>query len=73
MNSHINSASNQNSKITASAFSAKFKSKREVYLLLSLDVRAYLPSFTTVTIYFLKDLVSGAKKCKSHLDPLTSL
>ena len=30
-------------QITAASFSAKFKSKREVYMLLTIDGKAYLP------------------------------
>jgi len=29
---------------------------------LTVDVRAYLPPYECVTIYHLKDLISGAKK-----------
>ena len=50
--------------VTVAAFSAKFRSKREIYQFLTLDVRAYLPAVHTLTIYFLKDIVSGAKKRK---------
>jgi len=41
---------------------AKFRSKKEIYFFLTLDVKAYLPHHTTVTIYFLKDLIAGTKK-----------
>ena len=51
-------------KITASEFAAKFRSKNEVYAFLSIDVGACLPPNDSVTIYFLKDLVNGSKKCK---------
>ena len=64
--SHINSMANQDAKITAATFASKYNSKREVYIFLTVDVRAYLPAYDMVTIYFLKDLISGAKKCKSH-------
>jgi len=37
-------------RITAAAFSAKYRSKREVYNLLTVDCRAYLPSYEAVTI-----------------------
>ena len=30
----------------------------------SIDGDAYLPPFDTLTVYFLKDLVAGLKKCK---------
>ena len=64
--SHINSMANQNPNITAATFASKYNSKREVYMFLTMDFRAYLPAYDTVTIYFLKDLISGVKKCKSH-------
>ena len=54
----------KNQAISAQAFAAKFKSKREIYQLLTVDAKAYLPPYDAVTIYFLKDLISGEKKCK---------
>ena len=45
-------------------FASKYKSKREVYNFLTIDCHAYLPPYENLTIYFLKDLVSGAKKSK---------
>ena len=59
-------------RITTSEFSAKFRSKTEVYAFLSIDVGAYLPPRETVTIYYLKDLVSGKKKCKDLLPLITT-
>ena len=56
--------------ITAKAFSAKFRTKRECYFFLTLDCKAYLPHESTVTIYFLKDLISGDRRCKSLLQLL---
>ena len=44
-----------NQQITATEFASKFRSKREVYMFLVVDCRAYLPPFETVTIYFLKE------------------
>ena len=58
------SAAQATSRVSAAAFAAKYKSKREVYMFLTVDRKAYLPSFETLTIYFLKDLVSGKKKSK---------
>ena len=57
----------QNQAVTVAAFSAKYRSKREVYCFLTVDVHAYLPALHTLTIYFLKDIITGAKKCKSSL------
>ena len=50
--------------ITTSEFAAKFKSKREIYQLLTVDASSYLPNYDSITIYFLKDLIAGNKKCK---------
>ena len=54
-------------RITTKEFTSKFKSKYEVYSLLYIDVAAYLPPPECVTIYFLKDLSEGKKKCKSQI------
>ena len=51
-------------RITTKEFASKFKSKNEVYFLMAIDVAAYLPPPECVTIYFLKDLSEGKKKCK---------
>ena len=59
--------------VTVATFAAKFRSKREIYQFLTLDVRAYLPPVHTVTVYYLKDIVSGSKKCKCLPDADQSL
>ena len=55
---------NQKVEVSAKLFAAKYQSKREVYNFLAVDVGVYLPHFDQVTIYFLKDLAHGKKKCK---------
>ena len=55
--------------ILAREFAAKFSTKRECFNFLTLDCDAYLPHFDTVTIYFLKDLISGKRKCKCFFIP----
>ena len=50
--------------VNVNAFASKFKSKREVYTFLTVDARAFLPPFLNVTIYFLKAIIMGQKKCK---------
>ena len=55
---------NPPNKITTAEFAAKFRSKYEVYQFLTIDALAFLPPPECVTIYFLKDLVRGIKKCK---------
>ena len=57
-------ADNSKQRISTAAFSAKFRSKSEVYQFLTIDVGAVLPPKECVTTYFLKDLVMGRKKCK---------
>ena len=52
----------KNSTVTAATFSSKFRSKREIYVFLTVDAKAYLPNCDNVTIYFLKDLVTGKRK-----------
>ena len=48
--------------VSAAAFAAKYRSKRECYNFLAVDANVYLPAYEQVTIYFLKDLISGTKK-----------
>ena len=45
----------------------------EIFTFITVDVKAYMPPMQTVTIYFLKDLITGKKRCKySHpWDPVT--
>ena len=58
--------------VNVNAFSAKFKSKREIFSFLTIDAGAYLPSHEVLTIYFLKDLVNNENfnnqlKCGSRV------
>ena len=39
-------------QLLAKQFQAKFSTKRECYNFLTLDCKAYLPHYQTVTIYF---------------------
>ena len=52
------------SLITEQEFSAKFKSKREIYTFLTVKCQAYLPRVEHITMYYLRDLFSGDKKSK---------
>ena len=51
-------------RVNAAEFAAKYRSKPECFSFLTVKVKAYLPSVDTVTVYFLRDLVSGKAKCK---------
>ena len=64
MDENVNQNLQARQQVTAMAFASKYKSKREVYNFLAINVKAYLPHYDTITIYFLKDVVSGAKKSK---------
>ena len=55
-------SSAQKKSITAATFASKFRSKREIYVFLTVDVKAYLCNCDSLTIYFLKDLVTGKRK-----------
>ena len=48
--------------ISAKAFAAKYNSKRECFTFLTVDAGVYLPDYEQITIYFLKDVISGKKK-----------
>ena len=48
--------------MSSKEFSAKYKSKREIYNFLATDVGVFLPPYDNVTIYFLKELMNGKKK-----------
>ena len=48
--------------VTASTFASKFRSKREIYVFLTVDMKAYLCACANLTIYFLKDLIMGKRK-----------
>jgi hypothetical protein len=46
----------------SSTWAAKASSKYETYLILQLEVKAYLPRLEHITIYFLREIISGRKK-----------
>ena len=49
--------------VNVASFAAKFRNKREIFTFLTVDAEVYLPPFETVTVYYLKDIIQGAKKC----------
>ena len=51
-------------RLTTKEFSSKFRTKTEVYTFVTIDVAAYLPPHECCTIYWLRDIVNGNKKCK---------
>ena len=59
---HINSSSKLNIKVTAKDFAAKMRNKQEVYHFLTHEVGTYLSSYDTMTVWHMRDLVSGKRK-----------
>ena len=59
--------------VNVASFAAKFRNKREIFTFLTVDAEVYLPPFETVTVYYLKDIIQGAKKCKFPNSLLTIL
>ena len=51
--------------MTAQVAGAKMQTKREWYNFLTLDCDAAIPPYDNVTMYFIRDLISGERKCKS--------
>ena len=48
--------------VNSKEFSAKYRSKREIYNFLACEVGVFLPPYDNVTIYFLKVLMGGQKQ-----------
>ena len=51
-------------RISAAEWQSKYKSKKENFEFLTVELGAWLSSYDTVTIYFCKDLIKGKKSCK---------
>ena len=56
-----NGAQIQKQVVSAAEFNAKFRSKKEVFRLLSFEVGAYLPPYDAVTVWHLRDLAAGKR------------
>ena len=54
--------------VDAKDFGAKFSSKKECYRFLSHDCGVYLPAYQTITIWALRDLISGERTRISQTD-----
>ena len=49
-------------QISSATYGSKFSSKKEVVCFLQVSVNSYIAPSNTLSIYFLKQLVSGQKK-----------
>ena len=54
-------------QMSAAQFASKFKSKRECHRFLAVEVGAYVPPLPNVTIYHMRDLISGEKRVSKEL------
>ena len=54
-------------RIPAAEWQSKYKSKKENFEFLTVELGAWMSSYDTVTIYFCKDLIKGTKSCKCTL------
>ena len=57
---------NNNVQVNAKAFAAKYQSKRECWNFLAVQAAAFLPPFHCVTLFYLKQIIAGKKRCKCH-------
>jgi hypothetical protein len=51
-------------QVNVNQLSAKMKSKRELYNFLLQDCQAYLPPMDVANVYFLKQIMRGAKEVR---------
>ena len=54
-------------RISAAEWQSKYKSKKENFEFLTVELGAWLSSYDTVTIYFCKELIKDKKSCKCTL------
>ena len=58
----INGGGPPKTKVTAKDFASKYRDKTEVYHFLTHDVGAYLSSYDSMTIWHMRDIISGNRK-----------
>ena len=57
--------------VDAAAFAAKYQSKRKVYRFLTHDCGVYLSSYESMTVWHMRDIVSGKRKRINQTDVKT--
>ena len=50
--------------VSVQSFGAKFQTKHAIHYFMTVEVGAYLPAKSCITMYFLRDLINGKRKCK---------
>ena len=58
----------QYASVNAASFGSKFSSKSEVFRFCVSEAKIYLPSYQTVTIFHLRDLIAGRRKMVMQAD-----
>ena len=66
--SNSNQVSNGKKAILSATWATKASTKYEIYLLLCTECKAYLPRIEHITVYFLKEIISGKKKALKQND-----
>ena len=54
--------SQNNVRITAEEFGAKYQSKREAYRFLTHDCGLYLSTYETMTVFHMRDIIAGKRR-----------
>ena len=52
-------------KVSVQEIAAKFESKHEIYHFLTTELSMYLPKYKQTSIYWMREIVAGKRKCKS--------
>ena len=60
-------------QMSAAEIAAKFNNKAEFHFFLTHELNAFLPTSDRVTIYHLRDLMSGDKKVSTLFDVFNSI
>ena len=55
----------QKQTVFIQSFGVKFQTKKAIHQFLTVEVRAYLPAKTCVTMYFMRDIITGKRKCEN--------
>ena len=58
----------QLAQINAASFGAKYSSKREVYRFVVSEAGIYLPPYEAVTVFHIRDIVSGKRRAIKQAD-----
>ncbi len=58
---NLNDGAQPKAKVTAKDFAAKMRDKQEVYHFLTHEVGAYLSSYDTMTVWHMRDLMTGTR------------